>query len=130
MEEADELRIKIAKLLGWKFVENTYGWDTFRPDGSNDTGASMMRTEELAIRWARIPDWTHDWNAAGQLLEEMRDGVHFPELVCDSTGWRCNITPMGNGGVFVWGDTCPTPQEAIARTYLTWKEAQAVEDGG
>lgn len=72
-----------------------------------------------------IPDYTHNWRLAGELLEEMpgacvaRDGID---------GWYCGFGfsdyidvyfEMGRGD---FGSEADTPQRAICEAWLAWKE--------
>jgi len=66
-----------------------------------------------------IPDYTHDWRLAGELLEEMK--FAFVDLVFD-TGlniWDCSwIDNDCVPNMF----SSPTPQRAICEAWLAWKE--------
>jgi hypothetical protein len=123
MEELDELRLKIALARGWKFVQDEYGWDAVRPDGSEDLGASMMRTEELAILYADIPNWPRDMTAAYELEAEIPEDqrkAYTSELIaviardCKKAGVNSDY----------WMYFHATPEQRC-RAYIQWIEAQA-----
>ena len=112
----NELNEAIFKAKGWAKVQQftvAYIWQ--KTDWSPD-----RKTTTVTIL-NDVPDYTHDWRLAGELLEEMKGSFVDLMHVVDLNEWECSW--VGDDGV---PDTAfaPTPQRAICEAWLAWKEAE------
>jgi hypothetical protein len=122
MDELDELRLKIARLKGWAFP------------GETTQGDIDYLNNHYGRSYRGIPDWSRDWNAAGQLLEEMvESGDGLPDLNYvtgyvpgDMDALRYVLTMrMLSKWIYDYKNMIgigKTGPEAISRAYIRWKE--------
>lgn len=140
MNELDELRLKVAKAQGWRYVKlaptpdndvilpkrDRTCYQIYAPGEINDnpfwTATEMEWPEnwQKTYRASEVPDWPHDISDAWKLVKEVQGEPHeqwfdIQRTPCISKRWIAAI-----GGIAKAGDTAP---EAISRAWLAWKEA-------
>ncbi len=126
----EQLNEAIFKAKGWMKLEFPAFPKWQRPirDGEVDEfGKGVTGWYEL------VPDYTHDWRLAGELLEEMgnaiTDGWEFSSEHSDMDGlellkwrvWMIRFTDDPADFRSVCGEA-DTPQRAICEAWLAWKE--------
>lgn len=104
----DELRRAIAQEHGWTRVHEAHAPTNEllgHPPGATPDSSPQP-----------VPNWPEDWAAAGPLLEN-EGMIVGPRYGTDQ--WR---STMFHGSI----GTCfgPTPQRAIAETWLEWKQSK------
>lgn len=114
----DELRLEIAKRRGWTqfhiHADKTYGL----PPERKYTDSRIP-----------VPDYPRSWQAAGELLEELRKSLHIYAgglVNCFATPETWNLVACTEPGMkqkWYEGKGCTFP-EAASRTWLKWKESQ------
>jgi hypothetical protein len=106
-----ELRIEIARRLGWKDFSPVYGSDLWLGQPPDDW---MMGTG--------LPDWTTDISAAWQLTQPVIDNETCFNVSHDAhkNMWICAIYGVGTD-CYGYAGTAPL---AISRAWLMWKAAQ------
>lgn len=98
----EQINEAIAKAKGWVYYKPTKTW------GRRETADQIHGS---------LPDYTHDWRFAGELLEEMAEAGLEASLCFDDTiGW------------FLKAKFGKPPQRAICEAWLAWKDKE-VNDG-
>ena len=131
---AEELRVAIAKKLGWTFSKTAGGnvWGYFRGSigslGYSEIEALTVESEKLNIN----TDYPHDIAAAYELVEEIRRGGDEITLNSDRRGngsaiysvvvLRLRNDNTGTGWTQIVNSEADTAPLAISRAWLIWSE--------
>lgn len=111
----EQVNEAIFRAKGWQ--KQAFGFWELREDEGITTSIAM----------AELPDYTHDWRLAGELLEDMpgaciaRDGID---------AWYCGSKFSDYIDVYFeapgsdFDAVATTPQRAICEAWLAWKELE------
>ena len=121
MDDLDELRLKIAKMMGWKRM---FG----RMDKASRRDHEYFITPSGTLSMY-LPDWPGDIAEAWKLMDEMRESGLVIIKAWHPKAWVAGHYTAN----VIWAKTDDKPQvfeggatgpEAIARAWLAWKEAE------